>query len=411
MRFLLLACLLISLPALEALKNIFALSFVLSWLYIAKKNNDWGGKWRVIDSILLIWVLATIFVSINAVITHQLSGAGFRDITRFILIGWVVSRIRFSRQKLTQLALLCLVGTVLTLIFSYYSGQGNLVELYSVGHINHTAIYLVISYSISLSLLLFNFKHLDRYQKPLVFLITIVLFLTTLDAGSRAASGLLIIVTTFNFIYFLIKVKKLSLTLGIFLVIFSTILLSGQNKVQGLKIPPQILQLQSLGSILNDKERENIYRFSYHVFKTNPYLGVGFGNFGQIQIEDIMESIIKERKTFNGGFYVGSAHTHNVYFNYLVSGGILIFSIFVWFWLYISWIIVKHLVLNNIKIYKVKFPENEWILISSIGVLMVNILIGVVNTTLHHEHAILSMFVLGLLIGQHRITESVEELS
>tara|TARA_B110000008_G_C16827642_1_gene507200 strand:- start:210 stop:338 length:129 start_codon:yes stop_codon:yes gene_type:complete len=41
----------------------------------------------------------------------------------------------------------------------------------------------------------------------------------------------------------------------------------------------------------------------------------------------------------------------------------------------------------------------------------VNIGIGFVNTTLHHEHAILSMFVLGLLIGQYRIIESVEELS
>ena len=36
---------------------------------------------------------------------------------------------------------------------------------------------------------------------------------------------------------------------------------------------------------------------------------------------------------------------------------------------------------------------------------MVNLLIGLVNTTLHHEHAILSMFVLGLLISQYRMSE------
>ena len=57
-RFILLICLLITLPAFEALKNLFSILFVLSWLFIAKKNNDWGGGWRVIDSIFLLWILA-----------------------------------------------------------------------------------------------------------------------------------------------------------------------------------------------------------------------------------------------------------------------------------------------------------------------------------------------------------------
>jgi O-antigen ligase len=411
-RFILLICVLLTLPALEALKNLFSILFVISWVILAKRNNDWGGNWRVIDSIFLLWILADIFVSINAVITHQFSGAGFRDIIRFVLIGWVVSRIRFSREQLTQSAIFALVATVLTLIYSYYAGEGNLVELYSVGHINHTAIYLIICYVISLSLLLFNFNHLNSYQKPLVLLTTIVFFLTTLDAGSRATSGLLVIITIFSFLYFLIKVKKLTLALGCIGGIFSAIILSAQHPVYELKkIQQQISQFQDLSHILDDSAREKIYRFSYHAFKTNPFFGVGFGNFGQIQIEDIRASIIKDKKVFNGQFYTGSAHAHNVYFNYLVSGGLLAFSIFAWFWLYTLWIIIKHVVLNNIKLYKAKFPENEWILLSSIGVFFVNIGIGFVNTTLHHEHAILSMFVLGLLIGQYRIIESVEELS
>jgi len=70
-RFLFLIGLLIFLPALEALKNIFAFLFVVSWVVIAKKNNDWGGKWLVIDSIFLLWILADIFVSINAIITYN----------------------------------------------------------------------------------------------------------------------------------------------------------------------------------------------------------------------------------------------------------------------------------------------------------------------------------------------------
>jgi len=55
-RFLFLIGLLIVLPAFEALKNLFAFLFVVSWVVIAKKNNYWGGKWRIIDSIFLLWI-------------------------------------------------------------------------------------------------------------------------------------------------------------------------------------------------------------------------------------------------------------------------------------------------------------------------------------------------------------------
>ena len=54
--------------------------------------------------------------------------------------------------------------------------------------------------------------------------------------------------------------------------------------------------------------------------------------------------------------------------------------------------------------------ENDWIVFSAIGVVMVNLGIGIVNTTLHHEHAILSMYVLGLLIAQYRKSQLFEDL-
>ena len=184
-RFLFLIGLLIFLPSVESLKNIFAFLFVVSWVVVAKKNNDWGGKWRVIDSIFLLWILADIFVSINAIIAHQLSGNNFRDIIRFVLIGWVLSRTNFSKERLTQSALVVVVAAVVTLIYGYYEGHGTLKELHSVGHINHTAIYLVITYAISLALLLFNFNNLNSYQKITLVVTTIVLFYVTATDTNR----------------------------------------------------------------------------------------------------------------------------------------------------------------------------------------------------------------------------------
>ena len=88
---------------------------------------------------------------------------------------------------------------IATLIHSYYTGHGELIELESVGHINHTAIYLVITYAISLALLLFNFNNLNSYQKITLVVTTIVLFITTIDADSRATNR---IINNYHFIQF-----------------------------------------------------------------------------------------------------------------------------------------------------------------------------------------------------------------
>ena len=394
-RFLFLIGLLIFLPALEAPKNIFAFLFVVSWVVIAKKNNDWGGKWLIVDSIFLLWILADIFVSINAIITHQLPGEGFRDIIRFVLIGWVLSRINFSKERLTQSALVAVVAVIVTLIYSYYAGHGELEELYSVGHINHTAIYLVITYAISLALLLFNYNNLNSYQKITLVVTTIALFITIIVTGSRAAFGLLIIITLLDFLYLLIRVKKLSLLFG-FLAVATCI---GISMMQN---PPVALQrILAQEHIIDDSTREKIREFSYYAFKTNPLLGVGFKNFGQITMEDIKDAVLKDKGVLDSTLYIPSSHAHNVYYTYLVSGGLLIFSIFAWFWFYIVRVIIKLITRR----------ENEWIVLSSIGVVLVNLGIGLVNTTFHHEHAVLSMFVLGLLIAQFRKSELIKELA
>ena len=394
LRFLLLAAMLVFLPGVEALKNIFAFLFVLSWVLISKKNNNWGGKWQIIDTILLLWILADIFVSINAVITHQLSGSNFRDVIRFVLIAWVLSRIFFPKKKLRELALISVIATVITLAYSYYSTGGILKELHSVGHINHTATFLAIAYSISLSLLLFDLHSLKNYQKIVLFISTIMLVSATIDTGSRAAFGLIIIITLVDFIYLIIKHRKLSM----FFLLFGLVCCVGVFFIYN---PPKALdRILAKDHILQDEVRDKIRNFSYYAFKTNPLFGIGFGNFGQIKKDDIKAEIIKDKGVYNSNEYLPSSHAHNVYYTYLASGGLLIFSIFLWFWLYIVWIIFK--------LWSSK--ENDWIILSSISVLLINLGIGWVNTTLHHEHAILTMFVLGMLISEYRRAEHARSL-
>lgn len=386
-RFLFLAAMLVFLPGLEALKNICAFLFVLTWFLYSKRNNDWGGKWRIIDSLFVLWLLADILISINAVITHNLSGGGFSDILRFVLIAWVVSRTQFSNENISKLAIAAIIGTILTLVYSYYSTDGVLKELNSVGHINHTAIFLLITYSISLTLLLFNYKNLKNYQKIILYIASIILFLSTIDTDSRAAFAMLLLITSINFIYFLIKLRKISILL-LFLFVASCVGISFHQN------PPHALErILKSENILQDETREKIRNFSYYAFKVNPLFGIGFGNYDQIKIEDIQDLVLKDKVSFDADLFLTSSHAHNLYYTYLVSGGIVIFTIFLWFWFYIFWII-KKLIFTRQK--------NEWIIHSSLSIVLINLLVGWFNTTFHHEHAILSMFILGLLISQDR---------
>lgn len=391
-RFIFLAAMLIFLPGVEALKNIFAFLFVLSWAFFANKENFWGGKWGLIDTIFLLWLLADAAVSINAIITHQLPGSGFRDVFRYVLIAWIISRTYFTKVKMYLLALIAIIATVITLGYSYYSTGGVLKELHSVGHINHTAIFLLMIYSITLPLLLFDFHKFALYQRAILIISSIVLFLSTIDTGSRASFGILIIVTLLNFFFFVKREKNISLIFIFFTLVLTIGLYFTYNPPDALK------RIQASENIFEDSMRSRINNFSYYAFKTNPYLGVGFGNYSRITKSDIEEEVIKELGFFESNNYFESAHAHNVYFNYLVSGGLLIFSVFLCFWFFIVWIISKLIFTKK---------ANDWIVISSVSTLMINLGIGWFNTTLHHEHAILSMFILGILISEFRQTQKI----
>ena len=386
LRFVFLIGLLIFLPSFEAPKNLFALFFVVSWVVIAKRENNWGGKWRVIDTIFLLWILADIAVSINAVITHQLPGENFRDIIRFVLIAWVLSRTNFSKNQMSKLALIAVMSTVVTILYSYATLLGGRVELNSVGHINHTAIYLLLSYALSLTLLAFNFNHLANWERLLLFFATIILFVATIDTDSRATMVLVIIVTLFNMFYFVLHYRKIKFALAAILICTLLATWLAYN-------PPVALQrIQANKNILQDVARDKIRNFSYYAFKSSPLLGVGFGNFGRLTMSDIKEAIIEDNKDPASGQFLPFSHAHNVYYTYLVSGGLVSFSIFIWFWFYVIHVIIK---LRAVA-------ENKWIVVSSASVVMITLGVGWFNTTLHHEHAILSMLVLGLLISRNR---------
>ena len=386
-RFIFLALMLIMLPSFEAPKNLLAVLFIISWFFVSKREKDWGGKWKTIDTIFLLWILIDIAVGINAVVTHAQPASGSKDIIKFILVGWAISRSRFSMRQIINLCVIAIIFSVMPLAYSYLNcSGGTCVELNSVGHVNHTAIYLLIIYIMSLSLLVFNFKNIGNFLRTILILTSIVLFYVVIDTHSRAASGFIVIITLMAMLYSIYYYRNwCSLIISILLISLASIILAYN--------PPSVVNKFINGSNLTgDSPRQKIRNFAYYVFKIDPILGTGIGNFTNFGHEDVKALVIQDKGEYDKSQFMPFAHPHNIYLVYLTGGGILLFSIFSWFWLHIMQII-----------YRVSKESNEkWLVFGSLSVVMVVLGIGWVNTTLAHEHALIAMFIMGLLIFKFR---------
>ena len=386
-KFIFLALMLIVLPNLEAPKNLFAVLFVVSWIFISKRDKNWGGGWKLIDTIFLLWILADIAIGINAIVVHNQPASGSKDIIKFVLVGWVVSRSSFTIRQMIDLCVIAIIFTVIPLAYSYLNcSGGTCVELNSVGHVNHTAIYLFIVYTISLSLLIFNFKNIGNFLRTILVLTSVVLFYVVIDTHSRAASGLIAIVTLIAMLYSIYYYRSwCSLIISILLISLASIILVYD--------PPAVVNKFINGSNLTgDSPRQKIRNFAYYVFKIDPILGTGIGNFPNFGHDDIKDLVIQDKGVYDKNQFMPYAHPHNTYLVYLTGGGVLLFSIFSWFWLHIMQII-----------YRINKESNEkWLVFNGISVVMIVLGIGWVNTTLAHEHALITMFVLGFLISRFR---------
>ncbi len=388
--FIYLALLLIFLPSFEALKNLFVILLVFTWAFVARRDNNLGGKWKVIDTIFLFWIIFDIIIGINAVVNLDLPANGSKDIIKFILVGWAVSRLSLDKKQMIFLTVTTVIFATIPLIESYYelanNGRRVYIELNSVGHVNHTAIYLLISYVLSSSILVLQFNKIGHTLKSTLLVTTLVLAYVVVDTNSRAASGILVIFTLLLMSYAVYFYKNSKLTLATILFVLLSVILITNNP------PPVVNKFIHGTDLIGDSPRSKIRSHVYYTYKTHPLLGVGFGNYVHFGHEEIKDAVIKDKGYYDASQFLPSAHPHNIYYTYLVSGGMVMLSVFIWFWLHIVQIIFR---VN-------KQSDSDYLVLSSVGVVLTILGAGWVNTTLAHENALVSMFVLGMLISKYR---------
>ena len=380
------------LPSLEAPKNIFLVGYLITALY--RQSQLLQSKWTIWDWVFLSLIASSFLSALFPFIAGGSEWKGFRGMLLWITFGWILFRSDYNEKEKKYLFIFAILMTLPPLIWglteSLVLHTKVDLQLHSVGHVNHSAIYLCMMAGASLALLI---SQLQATKKKNVFITSLLfIFLTSsiIVSQSRGAFGVafLLIFALFLLSKLPIKIKTISLTLlTIFLV---TIVFISPAPV----IEKQIGN-QNNHDILS--QRDKIWQKAFEGARLNPLLGIGNGNWNSITIDQIKSSVESRGEIFDAEkFNIEQSHPHNIYLSNLVDRGVLGFIIFLSFMF--IWLIT---LINSYKKFN-QDSKSMLFIMGSFSAWTTIFGIGFVNTTFHHENALLALFFLSLHLNYLR---------
>jgi O-antigen ligase len=378
---------LVFLPSLEAPKNIFLAGYLIVALY--RQSQTSSSKWSVWDWIFLSLICSSFLSTLFPFMSGGSEWKGFRGMLIWITFGWTLFRADYNFDEKKYLFILSIIMTIPPLLWglteSLILHTKDALQLHSVGHVNHSAIYLCMIAGASLALLLSQFliaKKLHIFINTLIF---ILILNSVIITQSRGAFGIvfLLAITLILLSKFPIKMKAIPFAL-------LTIFLVSITYIKPVSIIEKQIDRQKNHNILAN--RDKVWGLAIEVARLSPILGIGGGNWNQIR-----SSIESRGETFEPEkFNMQYPHPHNIYLSYLVDRGILGLITFLNFML--IWLIT---LINSYKKFN-QDPKAMLFIMGSFSAWTTIFGIGLVNTTFHHENALLALFFLGLHLSYLR---------
>ena len=395
-----LSLLILSLPSLEAPKNIFLVGYLLTRLTTEIIQFKKGLKlWYAWDTLFISIVFTAFLSTLFAGMPQLEEWKGYGVLMTAILSGWFLSRAQYSRENYQGLFKLIILGAIPPLLWGLYQyliiHTKPALQLHSVGHVNHSAIYLVMIFGASLGWFLshlnsdkFKIKHSNLYILAMGIL-SLIFFISLIIGQSRAAFGVGIILGLLV-IYFLSKNSRIRIA-GI-ISILSIVILSIVSHTG-------VIEKQIANQKANDvlSSRDKVWNVSLEASRFYPLFGIGLSNWHFITLDHLKTSVESRGEKFNDNNYYFPGHSHNIYLSALVERGFVGLLVTILFM--ICW--MKHLIstLNWAK----KTTQASYLWAGSLSAWVATYGIGFVNTTFHHEHAILACLFLGLYLSYTRI--------
>jgi len=386
---------LVFLPSLEAPKNIFLVGYLIVALYRQSKLSS--SKWGIWDWVFLSLIFSSLLSALFSGVSEGSEWKGFRGMLLWIIFGWTLFRSDYNFAEKKYLFIFAILMTLPPLLWglteSLVLHTKDEFQLHSVGHVNHSAIYLCMIVGASFAILI---NQPATTKKISIFFLSLFTFfcLVVLDLTlSRGAFGIAIIIIFFMIIFSRFRIKNKMIFLSVAIIFLAGISLTN--------FAPSAINEQTNKIYENDifgiAERGKIWKKALEVAKLNPLLGIGNGNWNRVKLDQIKSSVESRGEIFDiEESTMKHPHPHNIYLSNLVDRGILGFIIFLNFML--IWLITL------IKSYK-KFNQDSkamLFIMGSFSAWTTIFGIGFVNTTFHHENALLALFFLSLHLNYLR---------
>ena len=391
--FWILAALLFVLPLFEAPKNILWVLYVLVWLANRARLRDFGGQWDVWDTLIAVWIGSAVLSAAFAGLHHK-EWQGALDLLRYGSVLWLLKRSRFDERDLAVLFGALAIGAVGALAHGYWrvevTGQRRFLELKSVGHVNHSAIYLAILVGATVSVVAAYWRRLNPSRRAGAAMLLTLFAVSLFVMKSRTAIGVALALIVLLGIAWWPRARVIAITT--LLAIAAVVAVAVVARVDVVK---KHEDRTAEGNVL--AYRAQIWNTARAAWQRYPLFGVGMDNYSVIEPEAVRQWRAEAGKPYDEKtFIVKSGHAHSLYYNTLAERGAVGFAALATVLLAWAWRLLR------------RYPgrtgdDRAWALWGgALSAWFVTVLAGVGNTSLHSEHALLSVILLGLWLGDDR---------
>ena len=392
LEFGLLLLLAVFLPLIEAPKNLAWLAYGAAWIANRARTRDFGGAWDGWDTLFAAWIASGFVVAaFSGLQQSEWRGAG--DLLRYGSVLWMVKRGGYDRASLRLVAGALVASGLAGLAFGYWqlhvSHRRNALELHSVGHVNHTAIYLALLLGAGAAWIFARWRAWSAARRAFAAAIGLLFLVSLVVTQSRGAIGIgLLAVPALAAAWWPRWRAPLLASLAVLAVTVALAVGLGAEVVK-----KQQARMQEANVLAF---RDGVWRSALAAWERFPLFGVGMDNYSGISPERIEGWRREAGKPYDAADYVRFPHGHSLLFNTLAERGLVGTAA-------LGAVLAAWLVALVRRRPRPEDDDHAWFRWGAAATAwFVTVGAGTVNTTLHHEHGMLAVLFLALWLGQPR---------
>lgn len=382
------------LPAFEAPKNISSLLFLVVWLLQAARLRSLGLSspfdWAIIGLAIVLWV-SPILSDLDGAITPVSSARRWTLLALFVVAA---ARLDYTQRQIAFLWLALMLGGIYAVMESVHAWSLNdkpYPEFRSVGHVNHSSMYTLITLAAGCGAIFFSKKWAKFIASAAILSSLVFLPLSQSIVGAVAIAVVL-------FVWLIALMPQRKLSWNVFCSVLSVVAIFGValSTPQASSFRMEIVERIQGDNVFSGRDR--ILNSALAVWGNHPVIGTGWFSFGVVTSRENVEAALLEKGLeYDPNRYWHFAHGHNLWVTILIERGLVGVALvsallFFYFWTFLP-----------IALSREQFDPVERG--AAVGALLVAVgfaVAGLGNTTMMNEHGHAGMALISVTYGYLR---------